>query len=283
MNSTGDPRPQYELRTPILPEPQRGLGLLPPPSALDLWFDMEGFPFYPGGLEYLFGAVSEEKGAPVFHDWWAHNEQEEKRAFEGFMDFAYARWQQDPKMHVYHYGAYEKTALRRLMGKYATRENEVDELLRHDVLVDLLNVVRQGVVIGTPSYSLKDVERLYMEERDGGRDERRRLRGGLPGVGRQRRVAGLERVAALARDPGLQPGGLRVHVEAERVAGQASGGRGHPVFRPPWSSVRGWLRPRCPGADVAGPPARAPSPAELVAGATPRGCRGSQRTRCRAR
>ena len=33
-------------------------------------------------------------------------------------------------MHVYHYGAYERTAIKQLMGVYATREDEVDELLR---------------------------------------------------------------------------------------------------------------------------------------------------------
>ena len=54
------------------------------------------------------------------------------------------------------------------MGKYATREAEVDDLLRHGVFVDLYAVVRQGfLVIGTPSYSLKDVEHLYLPPRTG--------------------------------------------------------------------------------------------------------------------
>jgi AAA domain-containing protein/RNase H-like protein len=53
------------------------------------------------------------------------------------------------------------------MGKYATRETEVDDLLRGDVFVDLYNVVRQGFIIGTPSYSLKDIEHLYLERRTG--------------------------------------------------------------------------------------------------------------------
>ena len=35
------------------------------------------------------------------------------------------------------------------MGKYATREGQVDDLLRHDVFVDLFTVVRQGLVVGT--------------------------------------------------------------------------------------------------------------------------------------
>jgi len=68
-------------------------------------------------------------------------------------------------MHIYHYAAYEVVAMRNLMGRYATREREVDDLLRNQVFVDLYTVVRQGLIVGTPSYSLKDIERLYMEVR----------------------------------------------------------------------------------------------------------------------
>ncbi|MEP6589989.1 MAG: TM0106 family RecB-like putative nuclease [Gemmatimonadota bacterium] len=146
-------------------QPRRGLALLPPASRHDVFFDIEGFPFASDGLEYLLGVVTVESGAPVFRDWWAHAEAAEQLAFESFMDWVYARWLADPTLHIYHYAGYERTALTRLMGKYATREFEVDELLRHDVLVDLLPVVRQGMVIGTPSYSLKDIEHLYMPAR----------------------------------------------------------------------------------------------------------------------
>jgi uncharacterized protein len=54
-------------------------------------------------------------------------------------------------MHVYHYARYEIDALRRLMGRYATREDEIDALLRAEVFVDLYTIVRQGVHIGEPS------------------------------------------------------------------------------------------------------------------------------------
>lgn len=147
--------------------PRRGLALLPPPSPLDIYYDIEGFPYAPGGLEYLHGATTiEADGSLAFHDWWAHDEAAERRAFEQFIDWAWARWLKDPAMHIYHYAAYERTALARLSTKYGTREWEVDQFLRNDVLVDLLNVVRQGMVIGTPSYSLKDIEHLYMPPRD---------------------------------------------------------------------------------------------------------------------
>jgi uncharacterized protein len=69
-------------------------------------------------------------------------------------------------MHVYHYGIYEPTALKQLMGVYATREDAMDELLRREVFVDLHGVVRQGLRAGVPSYSLKDVEALPDFERE---------------------------------------------------------------------------------------------------------------------
>ncbi len=38
-----------------------------------------------GGLEYLFGATIIEAGGLAFKDWWAHNPNEEKAAFEAFV------------------------------------------------------------------------------------------------------------------------------------------------------------------------------------------------------
>ena len=43
-----------------------------------------------------------------------------------------------------------------LEGKYGSREEEVDALLRNDVLVDLYTIVRQGVRVGEPGYSQRD-------------------------------------------------------------------------------------------------------------------------------
>jgi uncharacterized protein len=151
----------------IDPKERRGLALLPPASPQDIYFDIEGFPYAVGGLEYLFGATVRTGDQLQFHDWWAHDSVQEKKAFEGFIDWAYARWQADRRMHIYHYAGYERNAISRLSIKYATREFEVDHFLKQDVMVDLLTVVRQGMVIGTPSYSLKDIEHLYMPARTG--------------------------------------------------------------------------------------------------------------------
>ena len=165
--SRGAERPAYELLTPDAARPNLGLAALPPASPSDIVFDMEGFPLLEDGLEYLFGVVHLEGGRPVFRDWWALSHLEERTAFEGFVRWAYERWKKDPSLHIYHYAAYEVTALRRLMGRYGTCEDEVDELLRHGVFVDLYAVVRQSVLIGEPAYSLKNVEKLYQEKRQG--------------------------------------------------------------------------------------------------------------------
>jgi predicted RecB family nuclease len=164
--SLNQQRPLWELR-PDVPGERRGLALLPAPSPNDVFFDMEGFPYSAEGLEYLWGVVTLKNGKPEFQDWWAHDGREEQRALKGFIDWVYARWKEDPTLHIYHYASYEPSHIKSLMGKYATREDQVDDLLRHDVFVDLFTVVRQGVIIGTPSYSLKEIERLYLPHRSG--------------------------------------------------------------------------------------------------------------------
>ena len=167
-DSHGHPQPLWQHRPEDPNEPRRGLALLPPASDGDVFFDMEGFPYAEDGLEYLFGAVTlGDDVVPVYHDWWAHDEREERAAFEAFIDWLMERRRQDPALHVYHYASYEETAVKRLAAKYATRETEVDELLKADVFVDLYNVVRQGFIIGTPSYSLKYIEHLYQAPRTG--------------------------------------------------------------------------------------------------------------------
>ncbi|GAA5142525.1 TM0106 family RecB-like putative nuclease [Prosthecobacter algae] len=147
-----------------------GLAKLPPPHFADVYFDMEGFPLVAGGLEYLFGASTKvSQGTDLeFHDWWAHDRAEEKQAFEQFVDWVHARWLQNPEMHIYHYAAYEVSAIRRLSTRHDSRQDEVDNLLRNNVFVDLYQTVSQGIRIGEDSYSIKKVESLYREKRSTG-------------------------------------------------------------------------------------------------------------------
>jgi predicted RecB family nuclease len=163
------------------PVPGRGLLGLPSPSWGDLFLDLEGDPFaLDDGVDYLFGilepALPEDDArwleagaqgpAPKFHAIWSIELGRvtwaaEKAAFEQTVDLIMDRWQRDPDMHVYHYAAYEHTALGRLAQRHGTRELEVDRLLRAEVLVDLFRVVRQGLRAGVESYSIKKIEPLY--------------------------------------------------------------------------------------------------------------------------
>jgi uncharacterized protein len=98
---------------------------------------------------------------------WAHDNDEERAAFDRLMALILERQARWPDMHVYHYGGYEAGALKRLMGRHAIRVDEVDALLRGRVLVDLYAVVRQGLRVSEESYSLKKVEHLYLDTREG--------------------------------------------------------------------------------------------------------------------
>ncbi|HLG69790.1 MAG TPA: TM0106 family RecB-like putative nuclease [Chloroflexota bacterium] len=155
----------YELLPPD--GPGRGLCALPAPSPGDLFFDMEGDPWEgDDGLEYLFGLVDLEGREPRYRAFWAHDAAAEKRAFEDFIDYVMARLADYPDLHIYHYASYEPDRMKRLMGRYGTREEEVDQLLRGGVFVDLYQVVRQGVRVSQESYSLKKLEPLYMPARE---------------------------------------------------------------------------------------------------------------------
>jgi uncharacterized protein len=163
-----DAPPRYELLPHIGVNGERvGLAALPPDHAADVFFDMEGFPLVAGGLEYLFGVCTRGKklGSFLFKDWWAHSRDQEKVALEGFVDWVFDRWRKNPGMHIYHYAAYEVSAVRRLSTRHDTRQNEVDQLLRNEVFVDLYRTVRHGLRIGEDSYSIKSVERLYRPKR----------------------------------------------------------------------------------------------------------------------
>ena len=151
------------------PETGRGFELLPKPSPADLYFDIEGDPYIDGGLEYLFGVTWRDEGsATQFKAFWAHDNAGEKRALEEFVDFVNERRRRFPGLHVYHYANYEPAALKRLMSRHATREDEIDDWLRAGVLVDLFQAVRQSMRISRPGYGLKEVEVFYGRPREDG-------------------------------------------------------------------------------------------------------------------
>ena len=150
-----------ELLYHLLPaEREQGLGLLPLPSPSDLFLDLEGDPFWrvDRKLEYLFGLLWEEGAQVQYRAFWAHDPDEEQRAFEDVIDFIHQRLERDPQLHIYHYASYEPSTFKRLAAQYGTREDELDDLLRRETFVDLLTVVRQALRAGLASYSLKQME-----------------------------------------------------------------------------------------------------------------------------
>lgn len=152
----------HELIEPI--EEGVGLAALPAPSDGDLFFDIEGDPFaLTHGLDYLFGWTGPDGGYSSLR---GLDREAEKAMFERFIDLLMERLERWPDLHVYHFAPYETTALKRLMGLHATREQEVDRLLRGKVFVDLYRVVRQGLRASVESYSIKKLEPLYGYQRE---------------------------------------------------------------------------------------------------------------------
>lgn len=136
---------------------------LPPPSPGDLFFDFEGDPLWQHGdywgIDYLFGV---RDAAGEFTGFWAHTLAEERQALIGFLAYVDQRRQRHPDLHIYHYASYERTHLLSLAARHGVGEEQIDDLLRAGVLVDLYPVVKRSLVIGSASYSLKKLEPLYM-------------------------------------------------------------------------------------------------------------------------
>ena len=147
----------------------RGFAILPDPQVGDLFFDMEGDPLYPEGLEYLFGLWGPVGSSreDVFHPIWAHDHDAEKAAFIELMELFASHLQRYPQARIYHYAPYEVVALKRLAMRYAVMETELDQLLREHRFVDLYQVVRQAIRASTEGYSLKDLEKIYWGKRQG--------------------------------------------------------------------------------------------------------------------
>ncbi|KAJ1444980.1 P-loop containing nucleoside triphosphate hydrolase protein [Pelagophyceae sp. CCMP2097] len=151
--------------TSLKPAPRR---MLPPRTPEDTFFDLEGDPF--SKREYLWGVVSygADGEALEFARDWAHDAISERAAFSKWIDEFSARWERS-RAHVYHYGAYEVTAMRRVAAEAgdSAREALVNALEAQGVFVDLYKVVRRNVMVGEPRYSIKNVEKLYRPQRSG--------------------------------------------------------------------------------------------------------------------
>ncbi len=271
--------------------PNRGLLALPEPSAGDLYFDIEGARYYSEdnqefGLQYLFGIVDTadpDAGPPPVHTDLGVRPEGEKRAFEELIDFITERRRRHPGLHVYHYNHYEPTSVDHLtelhgtrqeavgwlMGRFATREDEVDHLFRLGVFVDLYRVARQGMRAGVESYSIKRLEPLCGYTRqlplrdatenliafeaaleDGRAAMRRALSHAGGGRGLQRgRLPGHAGPAGLAGRPAGRPGPGTGH----RAAPPRGGGRGRAAEDPEVARIRAALLDGLPPTGPSGP------------------------------
>ena len=224
-------RPVHEL-LPITSG--QGLTRLPAPCPGDIFFDLEGDPFAgQDGREYLFGHLTNNDETYVAR--WALNPADERTAFEAFIDTVMASWREHPGMHVYHFTSYEPGALKRLMGRYATREDEIDRLLRAGILIDLHSITRQGVRASVEQYSLKQLEPFHRYTRIIPLEQARRAMRFVEHtleLSRNNEIDDMTRQAieGYNRDDCASTKSLRDWLEAQRETNIAAG---HDVPRPP--------------------------------------------------
>jgi len=201
--------PSVELRDA---EPGKGFGLLPAPDDGDIFYDIEGDPYFPGGLEYLHGLWYREAGEWVFRAFWAHTRDDEGRAVADLLTFLVDHMRRHPAAHIYHYANYEIAALRRLTSQHRTGEAAMDQLQRERRFVDLFKVVSGAMIASEKGYSIKDLEAFYMEKRAADV--------ATAGASVVFYEAPDRRAATARRDLRLQPHRLRLDPAASRLAGR---------------------------------------------------------------
>lgn len=213
----------FELLPPSTDADTRGLGILPSPSRWDVFFDIEADPWAgEEGLEYLLGIVTVDTGEPVYRPIWGTSPEGERNALAELFHFVMTRLDAHPELHVFHYGGYEGGALKRLVARHGFGADDLDRLLRGDILVDLLNVVRQGLRASVESYSLKQIEKFYLPIREGPVTD-----AGFSVVEferwlRQRDEGILDGIASYNRDDCVSTWMLRDWLEARRLEAMAA-------------------------------------------------------------
>ncbi len=152
----------YELQPP---EDGCGLSALPEPSPGDIFLDFESADYaFETGIEYLIGMVFlpvSDDIEPAYHPLWSFDPVAEKQAFERFIAIVMDRWKHYPGLHIYHYAPYEPATIKRLAARHGTCIDEVDQLLRAKIFVDLYRIVRQSLRASVESYSIKRFEDFY--------------------------------------------------------------------------------------------------------------------------
>ena len=165
VRTTSEDNPAYEIRP--INEQEKGLKLLPIKNEGDMFFDFEGYPdpLTAEKLEYLIGITFKDKeGKYIYKSFWAHNSDEEKKAFSDFVKFINERKINYPSGKLFHYGNYEKNALGNLAAKHQIHIETIDDWLRSEYLIDLFPITKNAIILGSESYSIKYVERIYLKD-----------------------------------------------------------------------------------------------------------------------
>jgi uncharacterized protein len=157
----GDP-PPFRLIEPDDDSPWgHGYDELPEPSEGDIFFDLEGHPYWTvqDGLFFLFGYWLKEGGEWVYDARWAHDLVEEADRVADAIELFEQRRAQYPDMHVYHYNHTERSSLERLTSG-TELELRFAHLKRSGIFIDLLPVAQNAFQVGVESYGLKHLEKL---------------------------------------------------------------------------------------------------------------------------
>lgn len=145
-----------------------GYAHLPQPDPGDVYFDLEGHPFWTpsSGLFFLFGLWYQSDGGWVYDARWAHDLEAESKAAADLVDFFDQRRQDHPGFHVYHYNHTERSALASMtLGRPS--EGLFTHLADTGLFVDLMAVVTNSFQVGVESYGLKSLEVLAGYQRHG--------------------------------------------------------------------------------------------------------------------
>jgi predicted RecB family nuclease len=175
------------------------LEALPQPSPEDLFVDFEADPtfrewnvhdpYFPTpdsahprwwlGIDYLIGIATWDTTSQGerFRGLWAENFAEEENIFRQFLGAIEQMRSLDPHAHVYHYAPYEMVALHRMAKRYRFGSPQIARWEKEGVFVDLYRVFTRSVIAGLTNYSLKSVEKLFIEP-----DTREAITGGAESV-----------------------------------------------------------------------------------------------------
>ena len=161
-----------------------------------------------------------------------------RRAFEAIVDYVLATFAEHPDMHVYHFGAYEPAAFKRLASRYATREAALDKILRAELFVDLHTIVRHSLRASVESYSIKELEQFYGLAREQDLRAATACRRAIEWAIEMHEDLGFASARTSRGGRALQPRGLRLGGKALRMAREAArgGGRWYSADAAPSSS-----------------------------------------------